>query len=116
MAAPPEKLAAYERLLRAVPGIEEKSNFGSGYTALNGNMYSMISKHGVVGIRLSDADRAAFVAEFGAEPFRGDPAWPPSKELIAVPDALLEDTATLTPWMERSFRHAQTLRPKPTKR
>ena len=48
---PPDKLALYERLLVSVPGVEGKANFGAGYTALNGNMYTMISKHGVVGIR-----------------------------------------------------------------
>ncbi len=48
---PPDKLELYERLLEAAD-IDSKSNFGSAYTAINGNMYSMISKYGVVGIRL----------------------------------------------------------------
>lgn len=45
--------------------------------------------------------------------FRGDPAWPPAKEYVAVPDKLLEDTETLKPYFELSFRYAQTLKPKP---
>ena len=114
MKAPPEKIAAYERLLRSVPEIDEKSNFGSAYTALNGNMYSLISKYGVVGIRLPEADRREFLERYHAEIFRGDPAWPPSKEYVAVPDAMLEDTAALTPWLERSLAYVRTLRPKPT--
>ena len=57
---PPYKLALYERLLEAAGDLVGKSNFGSAYTAINGNMYSMISKHGVVGIRLPDDERAAF--------------------------------------------------------
>jgi hypothetical protein len=111
---PPEKLALYQRLLASVPEIEEKSNFGSAYTAVNGNMYSMISKYGVVGIWLPDDVRAEFVERFHAEMFRGDPAWPVSKKLVAVPDGLLEDTGTLRPYMEASYRFALTLRPKPT--
>lgn len=114
MKAPPEKIALYERLLQSVEGIDEKSNFGSAYTALNGNMYSMISKYGVVGIRLPEAARNEFLTRYNAEIFRGDPAWPPSKEYVAVPDALLEDTATLVPWLEQSLAYVRTLRPKPT--
>jgi hypothetical protein len=116
IAAPPEKLALYQRLVDSVDGIESRSNFGSAYTAINGNMYSMISKYGVVGIRLPEPDRAAFLETYAATVFRADPAWPPSKEYVAVPDDLLPDTAALTPYLEASYRHALTLRPKATRR
>lgn len=112
--APADKVRLYERLLASVEGIDAKSNFGSAYTAVNGNMYSMISKYGVVGIRLPEPDRSAFLAAFNTELFRGDPAWPPSKQMVAVPDALLADTEALRPYMERSYRYALTLRPKKT--
>ena len=111
---PPDRLALYQRLLAAVPEIEEKSYFGSAYTAVNGNMYSMISKYGSVGIWLSDDVRAEFVERFGARMYQADPAWPVSKKLVAVPDDLLADTETLRPYMEASYRFAVTLRPKPT--
>lgn len=110
--APPAKVALYQRLIESVEGIDARSNFGSAYTAVNGNMYSMISKHGVVGIRLPEPDRTAFLETHNAELFRGDPAWPPAKEYVAVPDALLEDTETLRPYLERSYGHVQTLKPK----
>jgi len=109
---PPEKLALYERLIRATKGVEEKSNFGSAYTAVNGNMYSMISRYGVVGIRLPEQERAAFLKKYKTTLFRGDPAWPPAKEYVAVPDKLLEDTETLRPYFELSCDYAQTLKPK----
>lgn len=113
---PEDRLRLYRRLLDAVPGIAEKANFGSAYSAVNGNMFSMISKHGVVGIRLPDAERAAFLARYSAELFRGDPAWPPAKEYVAVPEDLLELTDELAPYLELSYRHALALKPKPTKR
>ena len=113
---PPDKLRLYERLVASVDGAELKSNFGSAYTAVNGNMYSMISKYGVVGIRLPAAEHAAFLAEYDTTVFRADPSWPPSKQYVAVPDHLLEDTAQLRPYLERSFRFAQTLRPKAAKK
>lgn len=113
---PEDRLRLYERLLRSVPGIEEKSNFGSAYTAVNGNMYSMISKYGVVGIRLPETDRDAFIERYETTVFRADPAWPPAKEYVAVPDSLLEDTEALRPYLERSYRYALTLKPKRTKK
>jgi hypothetical protein len=113
--APPEKVALYQRLLESVDGVDTKSNFGSAYTAINGNMYTMISKHGVVGIRLPEPDRTAFLEKYSTELFRGDPAWPPAKEFVAVPEDLLADTKTLTPYVAASQAYVQTLKPKPGK-
>lgn len=113
---PEDNLRLYERLIDAVAGVEAKSNFGSGYTAINGNMYSMISKHGVVGIRLPEPERTAFIERYDTALFRADPAWPPAKEYVAVPDHLLRDTDTLAPYLRRSYEYALTLRPKPTKK
>ena len=79
VAVPPDRLLRYERLIAAVEGLDAKSNFGALYTAVNGNMSTMISKHGVVGIRLPAAARAAFMERYATELFRGDPAWPPAK-------------------------------------
>jgi hypothetical protein len=112
ISAPPDKVALYQRLIEAVEGANAKSNFGSAYTAVNGNMYSMISKHGVVGIRLPEPERSEFLAAYGTDLFRGDPAWPPAREFVAVPDALLEDTETLRPHLEHAYRYVQTLKPK----
>jgi hypothetical protein len=111
---PPEKLKLYERLVSGTPGIDAKTNFGSAYTAVNGNMYSLISKYGVVGIRLPEPDRSAFLKKFDAEIFRADPAWPPNKEYVAVPDRLLQKTEALRPYLKASFAYAKSLRPKAT--
>lgn len=113
--APPEKVELYQKLLASVQGIDAKSNFGSAYTAINGNMYTMISKHGLVGIRLPEPDRSDFLTKYSAQLFRGDPAWPPAKEFVAVPDALLADTETLRPYLESSLRYTKTLKPKTKK-
>ena len=109
---PADKLELYRKLLESTPGVAERANFGSAYTAVNGNMTSMISKHGVVGIRLPPAEREAFMAQYETELFRGDPAWPPAREFVAVPDALLGDTDALRPYLELAHRHALTLKPK----
>jgi hypothetical protein len=113
---PEDRLRLYHALLAEVEGASERSNFGSAYTAVNGNMYSMISKHGVVGIRLPEPDRAAFLTRYQTELFRGDPAWPPAKEFVAVPDELLARTDELAPYLELSLRHTLTLKPKEASR
>ena len=113
---PPDKLLLYQRLLDSVADVESKSNFGAAYTAVNGNMYSMISKHGVVGIRLPTAERAAFMERYAADLFRGDPSWPPAREFVAVPDDLLRDTEALRPYLELGYRYALSLKPKPPKK
>ena len=113
---PADKLKLYERLIAATHGAEGKSNFGSAYLAVNGNMYSMISKYGVVGIRLPEKDIAPFLDKYKTTMFRGDPTWPPSKFMVAVPDSLLANTKELKPYLELSLRHASALRPKPTKK
>ncbi|MCH8128856.1 MAG: hypothetical protein IIC70_03030 [Acidobacteria bacterium] len=112
---PPDKLELHERLVVAA-GMNSKSNFGSAYTARNGNMCSMISKYGVVGIRRPEAERDAFLDEHDAEVFRADPSWPPSKEYVAVPDASLEDTEILRPYLERSCAYVKALKPKPKRK
>ena len=112
VAAPPDKVELYERLLASVEGVDRRSNFGSVYTAVNGNMYSMISKHGVVGIRLPEPEQSAFMKRYETELFRGDPAWPPAREFVAVPDWLLSDTEALRPYLEQARRYAATLKPK----
>lgn len=113
---PPDKLRLYEKLVAATEGAETKSNFGSAYTAVNGTMYSMISKYGVVGIRLPPKDIVAFLEKFKTTMFRGDPKWPPSKLMVAVPDDLLANTRALKPYLELSLRHTRTLKPKATKK
>ena len=113
---PEDRLRLYQRLLEAVPGVAEKANFGSPYTAVNGNMYSMISKHGVVGIRLPNSEREAFLERYRTELFRGDPSWPPAKEFVAVPADLLERTDELVPYLERSLAYTLTMKPKATRR
>ena len=116
VSAAPDKVLLYQKLLDSVDGVITKSNFGSAYTAIDGNMYTTISRHGVVGIRLPEPERSAFLEDHSADLFRGDPAWPPAKEFVAVPDELLANTGALKPHLELSLRYVRTLKPKPNKR
>jgi hypothetical protein len=75
-------------------------------------MFSILSAKGVMGLRLSKPDREAFLEEHRASLYADYGAVMP--EYVAVPDALLADTARMTPYVAASFAYAQTLKPKPT--
>jgi hypothetical protein len=110
-AASEEKVGLYEALIASLPGIERKgAKFP--YTSLSGNMFSILSTEGVMGLRLSKADRAAFLRDHGASLFASHGAV--MAEDVAVPDALLTDTARMEPYVAASLPYARTLKPKPT--
>jgi hypothetical protein len=110
--APPEAVEAFDRLVAALPEAERKGATMP-YTSMNGNMYSYLDASGTMAMRLSATDRAEFI-DFGAKLHEAYGIV--QKEYVTVPAALLLDTEALLPWFRRSFAHAETLRPKPTKR
>ena len=58
---PPEReVALYEALIATHPEVERKGK-SSPYTSINGNMFTILSADGVLGMRLGAADREACV-------------------------------------------------------
>src|ERR1700761_9352606 len=111
--APPEKVRLYEALIASLPGVERKGATFP-YTSLNGNMFSILSAEGVMGLRLGKADREAFLSHHVAKVLQSHGAV--MAEYVAVPDALLADAGVMAPYVAKSFAYAQTLKPKPTTR
>ena len=109
--APAEKVRLYEALIATSPGVERKGA-ALPYTSLNGNMFSILSKEGVMGLRLSKPDREAFLKDHGASLYSD--YGKVMEEYVAVPDALLADTARMPAYVAASLAYAQTLKPKPT--
>jgi hypothetical protein len=109
--APPEKVRLYEALIATLPGVERKGA-KLPYTSLNGNMFSILSARGVMGLRLAKGDREAFLTDHGAALYADYGTVMP--EYVAVPDELLADTERMAPYVAASLAYAQTLRPKPT--
>jgi hypothetical protein len=105
----PKVLAAFDGMIAGVPGIERKGA-AMPYLSINGNMYAVISKANVIGLRLSKDDLAAFMAA-GGEPYEGTPGFI-NKEYGGVPATMLADTKTLKRWFKVSHAYAQTLKPK----
>ena len=110
---PQDKLDLYEKLLTSHPEIERKGKTMP-YTSVNGHMFTLLSKDGVLGIRLAREDREAFVAEYQSPPFVQYGAV--MKEYVTVPDALLQDTEALKPYLDMSYEYVKSLKPKPAKK
>ena len=109
----PKVLAAFDAMIADVPGVERKGA-AMPYLSVNGNMYAMISKANVIGLRLSKDDLAAFRA-VGGEPYEGTSGFI-NKEYGGVPATMLSDAKTLKRWFKASHAYAQTLKPKKTSR
>ena len=109
----PKVLAAFDAMSAAVPGVERKGA-AMPYLSINGNMYALINKADVIGLRLGKDDLAAFMA-VGATPFEGTPGYI-SKEYGGVPSAMLKDSKGLKAWFRKSHAYASGLRPKKTTR
>jgi len=105
----------YDRLLAAARPPIERKGAANPYTSLNGYMFSHLTADGVLALRLPAEARERFMRQHGANLLVG-PHGKPMAEFVAVPAALLEDTASLTPWLEAARAHAAALKPKPTKR
>jgi hypothetical protein len=107
----PEVLEAFDTMIAAVKGVERKGKTMP-YVSINGNMFGMINHADVIGIRLSDRDKAAFLL-IGATPFEGTPGYI-NKDYLSVPAALHGDSKALQTWFRLSYSYASRLKPKPT--
>lgn len=111
---PDDKKALYQQATDTHPEMELKGGKKLPYTSMNGNMYTMMSKDGRLGIRLGKEDFAKFIEEYDTIPFKNYGAT--MREYVEVPDSLLEDTKALAPYMAMSHEYAKILKPKPTKK
>lgn len=110
---PREKLALYDQLIGSNSEIERKGKT-TPYTSLNGHMFSFLSKEGAMGLRLSDNDREDFIKDHNANLMEQHGRI--MKEYVAIPDALLQNTAQLSGYLQKSLDYVSQLKPKPTKK
>src|SRR5215813_5528923 len=112
-AKPPEKEALYDKLIATIPEIERKGD-ANPYTALNGNMFTLLLPPGRLAIRLAEDEREKFLKKHKAKLFEAYGVV--MKEYVAVPDAMLSQTKALRPYLEMSLAYAKTLKNKATKK
>jgi TfoX/Sxy family transcriptional regulator of competence genes len=111
---PVEKITLYEKLLAAIPGTERKGA-DNPYTAVNGNMFSLLlSPEGRLALRLPVDEREKFLKKYKTSLFEAYGAV--MKEYVAVPDGMLKKTTELQKYFELSYAYAKTLKPKPSKK
>lgn len=112
---PEDKPELYQRLVRRIPNLEIKSNFGFPYTPHNEHMFSLLTKNGFVGIRLPQDQREAFLEKYDNCLYQLEHGRF-LKEYVTVPDNLLKDNTDLTTYLESGLNYTKTLKSKPTKR
>jgi TfoX/Sxy family transcriptional regulator of competence genes len=111
---PAEKITLYEKLLPAIPEVERKGA-DNPYTAVNGNMFSLLlSPEGRLALRLSAGEREKFLKKYKTTLFVAYGAV--MKEYVAVPDAMLPKTKVLQKYFALSYAYAKTLKAKPSKK
>jgi len=108
-----EQVEAYDRLLATHPDVERKGK-NMLYTSVNGHMFTIFSTDAKLGIRLPKPEREAFLSEFDTTVLQSYGYT--MGEYVTVPDALLEDTETLKPYLSMSYEYVKSLKPKPTKK
>jgi len=111
--SPKDKLELYEKLIATNPNIERKG-VNNPYTSLNGHMFSCLSKTGSLGLRLPKDVREEFLKKYNTTLFESYGAI--MKEYVTVPDSLLKNTKELKKYLDVSYEHIKTLKPKPSKK
>jgi hypothetical protein len=104
-------VALYEALLRTIPAIERKGATMP-YTSVNGNMFSLLTPEGILALRLPEAEREAFLKRYNTS--LCVQYGTVMKEYVSVPASLLKNTRALSKYLDISYRHACSLKPKPT--
>ncbi len=111
---PQELIELYQAAIDTQHDIELRGGRKLPHTSTNGYMYSSLTKDGRMGIRLSEADRQAFLAEHGAKPFVNYGA--NIAEHVEVPQALLRRPNELGEYLARSRAYTESLPPKKGKK
>lgn len=108
-----EKVALYDRLIATSLGIERKGA-ANPYTAVNGNMFTLLHQSSTLAIRLPEGKREEVLKKHKTKLFEAYGAV--MQEYVTVPDSLLKDAKELGKYLEASYEYAKTLKPKATKK
>jgi TfoX/Sxy family transcriptional regulator of competence genes len=111
MPAAANKIQLYEKLIATNPEIQRKGD-ANPYTAVNGNMFTLLHQSQVLAIRLPAAEREQFLKKYKTTLFEAYGAV--MEEYVRVPDSLLGNTSELRKYLETSYEYAKTLKRKPT--
>jgi TfoX/Sxy family transcriptional regulator of competence genes len=108
-----EKVELYDKLIAIIPKLERRGD-ANPYTAMNGNMFTLLHQSSTLAIRLPEDKRQEFLKKYKMKLFEAYGAV--MKEYVTVPDALLKNTKELKKYLEFSYEYAKTLKPKPSRK
>ncbi len=106
-----DRVALYDKLIALRPEIERKGD-ANPYTAVNGNMFTILVGSERLGIRLPEEERAEFLKRYKTTLLEAYGAV--MKEYVAVPEGLLGRTKALMRDLDLSDEYARSLKVKPT--
>ena len=107
------KLELYDKLIATVPSLVRKGD-ANPYTAVNGNMFTLLHQSQALAIRLPEDRRDEFLKKYKTSLFSAYGAV--MKEYVAVPDSVLTKTKELRKYLEVSYSYAKSLKPKPSRK
>ncbi len=105
---PADLRVSLERTAGAAVELRFRPMFGGLTAYAGGKAFASLSDVGLA-LKLAPDDRAALLAEPGAEPLRYAPDMPPSRQYVTVPPGLLNDPGTLSGWITRSAGYVAAL-------
>lgn len=111
--SPPELVALFDAVLPEGAGIERRQMFGYPCAFVNGNMFTGLHQENMI-VRLSEADREAFLQQPGASLFKpfGASSKMVMREYVSVPADMLADREAVAAWVMRAVDYTSSLPPK----
>ena len=110
---PDDAMNLYGALIATHPNVERKGATMP-YTAVNGHMFSFMTRTGRLALRLPEHERDAFLKEHDAA--LCEQHGTVLKEYVEVPESLLKNTPELTKFFDISYADAASLQPKSTRK
>ena len=108
--APDSLVQSFGHAMQDFPMAEQRKMFGYPAAFINGQMFAGLFGDRMM-LRLSETDRAKFMAEFETGLFEPMPGRP-MKEYVLVPPSVLQAPAVLETWLNRALAYARSLPPK----
>jgi TfoX/Sxy family transcriptional regulator of competence genes len=113
-AAPMDLVRVFDEMVRPLPGVELRKMFGYPSVFFQGQMFAGLHQESMI-LRLSEEDRARFLALDGAAQFE-PMAGRPMREYVVVPPAMLGQPSDVAAWLERALAYAASLPAKEPKK
>jgi TfoX/Sxy family transcriptional regulator of competence genes len=110
----PEQATRFAAALPDEPALERRSMFGCPIAVVNGNMFTGVHSD-EINVRLSEADRAQFLADYKGARIFSPMKGMEMKEYVVVPAAVAQDAKVLAAWIRKGFAFAASLPPKKAK-